>query len=78
MPRSPYWTFRPARVGLSLLAGLIVVPLFAVATKGLVEGTSDLTYTIHWLETVPPLVLLVAFVVNARLNERAEGSKDDA
>lgn len=78
MARSPYLTFQPARVALSLLAGLVVVTIFAVSTKALVEGTTDLTYTIHWFETVPVLVLLVAFVVNARLNERGRGGEEDA
>lgn len=78
MPRSPYLTFQPTHVALSLLAGLVLVPIFAVATKALVEGASDLTYTIHWFETVPVLVLLVAFVVNARLNERDRGDQGEA
>lgn len=78
MARSPYLTFQPARVALSLLTGLVVVTIFAVATKALVEGTTDLSYTIHWFETVPVLVVLVAFVVNARLNERAQGGEGEA
>lgn len=78
MTQSPYLTFQPARVALSLLTGLVVVTIFAVTTKALVEGTTDLTYTIHWFETVPVLVLLVAFVVNARLNERDRGDQGDA
>ncbi len=78
MARSPYLTFQPARVALSLLAGLVVVTIFAVTTKALVEETTDLTYTIHWFETVPVLVLLVAFVVNAWLNDRDHGGQGEA
>lgn len=70
MARSPYLTFRPARAAISLLVGLVLVPVLAVVAKAVVEAATDLVYTIHWFETVPVLVLLVAFVVNGWLNER--------
>lgn len=68
---SPYWTFRPRRVAASLAIGLAGVAGFAVLAKALVEGFTGFTYTIHWFQTVPVLVLLVAFVANGWLNERA-------
>lgn len=71
MASSPYLTFRPRRVAASVAVALVGVPVLAVVVKGLVEGFTDLTYTIHWLETVPLLMLLVAFVANGWLNERA-------
>lgn len=70
MARSALFTFRPGRVAASLVAALVIVPVLAVVTKAIVEGTTDLVYTIHWFETVPLLVVLVAFVVNGWLNER--------
>lgn len=72
---SPFLTFRIHRVAGSLLAALVLVPALAVATKTLVEGLTPLVYEIHWLETVPVLVLATAFVVNAWLNDRADTSE---
>lgn len=74
MASSPYLTFQPRRVALSLLAALVVVPAGALVTKTLVEGLTSLTYTIHWTETVPVIVLAVAFVINGMLGERAAGT----
>lgn len=68
---SPYRTFRPKRVAVSLLAAVAIVSVGAFAMKALIESTTSLTYTIHWFETVPLLVLAVAFVVNGALNEHA-------
>lgn len=72
MADSPYLTFRPRRVAASLALGAGLVVLVAFAAKAVVEGLTSFTYTIHWLETVPVLVLGVAFLANAWLNERAE------
>lgn len=66
----PYRTFVPRRVALSLAASLLAVALALVA-KAVVESLTPLTYTIHWLETVPLLVLLLAFILNGAWNQRA-------
>lgn len=68
---SAYLHFEPRRVAVSLAIGVLAVVASAFATKALVEGLTSFTYTIHWFETVPVLVLLVAFVANGWLNERA-------
>lgn len=69
---SPYLRFDARRVAVSLAAALVLVPLVSLATKAIVEGATSLTYEIHWFETVPLIVLGVAFVLNGWLNERAE------
>lgn len=69
---SPYLTFEAPRVGMSVLAALVIVPLLSLLMKVLVEAATSLTYTIHWFETVPVIVLVFAFVINGLLNERAE------
>lgn len=74
MPSSPFFSFHPRTVALSLVIALVVVLLFALGMKQLVEGLTSFTYTIHWFETVPFLVLAVAFAVNGWLNERAGGA----
>lgn len=76
MADSVYLTFRPRRVVASLALGVAVVVTVAFLARALVEGLTSFTYTIHWLETIPLLVVGVAFVVNAWLNERAETPKE--
>lgn len=71
---SPYLTFEPKRVAGSLLAAVVLVVVLAFVAKAVVEGLTDLTYTIHWFETVPFLVVGAAFVLNAMWNERAESA----
>lgn len=73
--RSPYLMFRPGTVLISVASAVIVVSAFAVAAKLAVEGLTSLSYTIHWRETVPLLVLAVAFVVNGSLNRRSIRSR---
>lgn len=80
MARSPFLVFQWRIAAGSLLAALVLVPLFALVTKLVVEAASDLTYTIHWFETVPLIVVLVAFLINGywnearlRSNSRADG-----
>lgn len=68
---SPYLTFEPKRVAGSLVAAFVLVVALAFVAKAVVEGLTDLTYTIHWFETVPFLVAGAAFVLNAMWNERA-------
>lgn len=68
---SAYLHFEPQRVAASLAIAIFAVVVSAYAMKGLIEGFTSFTYTIHWFETVPVLVLLVAFVANGWLNERA-------
>lgn len=70
MSRSAYLTLEPRNAVLSVVAAVVVVVVVGVVTKALVEGLTSFTYTIHWFETVPVLVLLVAFAVNGWLNER--------
>lgn len=72
MSRRSYLRFEPRTAVLALGLALALVPLGALLTKQLVEGATDLTYTIHWLETVPLVVLAVAFLLNGLLNERRE------
>lgn len=68
---SAYLHFEPRRVAASLAIGVLAVVASAYLAKTAVEGLTSFTYTIHWFETVPLLVLLVAFVANGWLNERA-------
>lgn len=55
---------------MSLAAATVLVPALAVAAKAAVEALTTLTYTIHWAETVPFLVVAFAFVIHAAWNER--------
>lgn len=67
---APYLVFRPRRVLVSLTASALLVPAVALAAKAVIEALTSLTYTIHWLETVPLLVGLFAFVLNGAWNRR--------
>lgn len=67
-----WWlTFTLPRTGLAVVAALVVVPVAALVMKTLVESTTSMVYEIHWLETVPWLVILFTIVFNRLLNERA-------
>jgi hypothetical protein len=74
---SPYLTFHPRRVAGSLTIALVLVPALALVTKTLVEGLTPLAYEIHWLETVPVLVVLFALGINGLWNERAREDRDE-
>lgn len=52
-----------ARWAVAALVGFAVVATLAHAAKWIVESTTDLLYEIHWLETVPLITLLFAFVL---------------
>lgn len=67
---SPYLTLRPRRAAASGVAGFLAVAAVALVTKTVVETLTRVVYTIHWLETVPLLTLLFAFVIHGEWNRR--------
>lgn len=68
--RHPYLRFHPVPVLVSLALAAAAVPALALLARAFVERFTPLTYTIHWLETVPLLVLALGFVLNGLFNER--------
>ncbi|MDX1611287.1 MAG: hypothetical protein R3185_02885 [Candidatus Thermoplasmatota archaeon] len=54
-----------------MLAALVIVPVVGLTTKVVVEGVTSWTYTIHWFETVPVLVVALAVALNGQWNQRA-------
>lgn len=65
-----WWTtFALKRTGLAFVAAVILVPVPSIVVKTLVEGLTDMVYEIHWLESVPLIILLFTFVGNRLLNE---------
>lgn len=65
------WQDPVLRWGVSLAMGSALVSLLALAAKFLVESLTPYSYTIHWLETVPVLVALFAWIVQRRLRRRS-------
>lgn len=68
--RSVYLQFEPRKLATSLALALILVPALAVAAKAVVESLTPYTYEIHWLETVPVLILGFTLFINGELNRR--------
>lgn len=65
--------FKPTRATpLAILAAFAIVSMMALVAKVIIEGATTLSYEIHWTTTVPPLVLALALVLNARMNVRAQ------
>lgn len=77
-PPNPYWVFHPGRALASLVAGFAAVAAVALVAKAAVEAATDLTYTIHWVRTVPLLAVAFGWLIhgewNRRLQERGPGA----
>lgn len=69
-PPDPYWSFHGPRALASLGLGFVAVAGVALAAKVAVEATTELTYTIHWLETVPFLAVAFAWIIHGEWNRR--------
>lgn len=66
----PYWTVEPRQAAASVVLGTVAVAVLAMAAKLAVETATELSYTIHWFETVPLLALGMAWVINGEWNQR--------
>ncbi|MGB0653027.1 MAG: hypothetical protein ACPGQL_07480 [Thermoplasmatota archaeon] len=54
------------RWGVALAASFVAVAVLANIAKLVVEGATDYSYTIHWYETVPLLVVGFAYLLQRR------------
>lgn len=69
-PPDPYWSFHGPRALASLGLGFGAVAGVALLAKVAVEAMTELTYTIHWFETVPFLSLAFAWIIHGEWNRR--------
>lgn len=66
----PYWIFDARRLAASAGLGFVAVAVVAVLAKTVIEAASTVTYTIHWIETVPLLTLAFAWIIHGEWARR--------
>lgn len=58
----------------ALLLGFALTVFGGYAYKYVIESMSELTYTIHWFETVPLITLFIAYLVQREWRKSTEPS----